>query len=47
MIEESKVRVVCGCGSKHGLVPGQTSPVYYCQDERFELEAGMEVEIED
>ena len=45
-MQEGKAKVVCICGSRHGLLKGENTPYYFCTGERYDLVEGMGVEFE-
>ena len=40
--------IVCSkCNNaRHGVLPGEKTPLWYCQDERCELKPNQEIEVE-
>ena len=51
MIDKVITWVICQCGEKHRLIPGQSglsidTPVYWCGQELLKLKSGDNVEYE-
>ena len=47
-IQRVNAWVVCGkCNNaRHRIMPGEFTPWWFCQDEKYELAQGQEIEVE-
>jgi len=47
-IQTVEAYIICGScdNARHRILPGEKTPWWFCQDEKYELKPGQEIEVE-